>query len=245
MTVHSVRMPEGFGTRSIKSRGRPLSVMPHLKRSVVEVKASENCVAHSIIIAMAKLENDHDYKAYVQGRKIRPVVQKLLAKTGLNLSEGRGIPELLKFQEHFRQYKITVYRGLAYEDIIFEGQVDSSKRINLLYDDVEQHYHVIVNITGGVAKKYVCNACKISSASDANQRCEQTCSDCMASPPCVFTAVRIPCAEFNRHFRSQTCFANHKESTSNKKSICERKRCCETCGALTRDLKHDCRKRYC
>ena len=68
---------------------------------------------------MAKLENDPDYKAYVQGRKIRRVVQKLLAKTGLDLSEGGGIPELLKFQEHFRQCKITVYRGLACEDIIF------------------------------------------------------------------------------------------------------------------------------
>jgi len=38
MTVHSVRMPVGFGKRGIKSRGRPLSVMAHLKRSVVEVK---------------------------------------------------------------------------------------------------------------------------------------------------------------------------------------------------------------
>jgi hypothetical protein len=80
MTVHSVRMPVGF-VLGMKSRGRPLSVMAHLKRSVVEVKASENCLAHAIIIAKAKLENDPDYKAYVQGRNIRPVVQKLLDKT--------------------------------------------------------------------------------------------------------------------------------------------------------------------
>ena len=96
-------------------------------------------MAHAIIIAIAKLENDPDYKAYVQCRKKRPVVQKLLAKTVLNLSEGGGIPELLKFQEHFRQYNITVYGGLACEDVIFQGQVDSPKKINLLYDDVEQH----------------------------------------------------------------------------------------------------------
>jgi hypothetical protein len=154
MTVHSVRMPVGFG-RGIKSRGRPLSVMAHLKRSVVEVKASENCLAHAIILAIAKVVNDPDYKAYRQGRKIRPVVQKLLDKTGIDLSGGGGIPELLNFQKHFREYKITVYQGLAYEDIMFEGQVDSPKKINLLYDDVEQHYHVIVNITGAMAKYYV------------------------------------------------------------------------------------------
>jgi hypothetical protein len=55
MTVHSVRMPVEFG-RVIKSRGRPLSVMAHLKTCVVEVKASENCLAHAIIIAVAKAE---------------------------------------------------------------------------------------------------------------------------------------------------------------------------------------------
>ena len=64
--------------------------MAHLKRSVVEVKASENCLIHAIIIAIAKLENDPDYKAYVQGRKIHPVIQKLLAVTDISLSERGG-----------------------------------------------------------------------------------------------------------------------------------------------------------
>jgi hypothetical protein len=31
---------------------------------------------------------------------------------------------------------------------MFDGQVQTEKRINLLYDDVARHYHVIVNITG-------------------------------------------------------------------------------------------------
>jgi len=87
MTVHSVRMPVGFG-RGIKSRGRSLPVMAHLKTNVVEVKASDNSLAHAIIIAIAKVENDPNYKAYRQGRKIRPVVQKLLDKTCIVLSGG-------------------------------------------------------------------------------------------------------------------------------------------------------------
>ena len=62
MTVHSVRMPVGFSTRVVKSRGRLLSVLAHLKRSVVEVNASENCLAHAIIIAIANLKNDPDHK---------------------------------------------------------------------------------------------------------------------------------------------------------------------------------------
>ena len=87
MTVQSLRMPVGF-VRGMKSKGRPPSVMAHLKTSDVEVKSSENCLAHAIIIAIGKLGNDPNYKAYRQGRKIRPVVQKLLSKTGLDLSGG-------------------------------------------------------------------------------------------------------------------------------------------------------------
>jgi hypothetical protein len=51
--VHSVRMPVGFGR--VKTKGRQLSVMAHLKRSIIEVKAEENCLAHALIIAVARL----------------------------------------------------------------------------------------------------------------------------------------------------------------------------------------------
>jgi hypothetical protein len=43
--VHSVRMPVGFGKKALKTKGRPLSVMAHLKKSIVEVLAEENCLA--------------------------------------------------------------------------------------------------------------------------------------------------------------------------------------------------------
>ena len=40
VTVHFVKMPGGFGY-GIESKGRPLSVMAHLKKSIVEVKAEK------------------------------------------------------------------------------------------------------------------------------------------------------------------------------------------------------------
>jgi len=55
-------MPVGFCKNVLKSRGRPLCVMAHLKRSIVEVKAEENCLAHALLVA-AKVEIDPDYKA--------------------------------------------------------------------------------------------------------------------------------------------------------------------------------------
>jgi len=130
-------------------------------------------------------------------------------------------------------------------DIMFKGHVDSPNRINLLYGDVERHYHVIVNITGVMAKRFMCKACYKSCTIEATQRCDQTCSDFMVSPPCDFSKYRIPCAEYNRPFTCKAYLANNKQSTSNKKSICECKRCCATCGLLKRSEKHVCSKWYC
>ena len=52
VTVNSVKMPVVFGRCAIKSSGRPLYVMAQLKRSIVEVKAEENCLAHALIKAI-------------------------------------------------------------------------------------------------------------------------------------------------------------------------------------------------
>jgi len=96
-------MPVWFGKHAITSRDRPLSVMAHLKRSIVELKAEENCLAHALVIAIAKVHKDPNYKAYIQGRKICHVVQTLLETTGVDLSKGARIPKLVRFQEHFRE----------------------------------------------------------------------------------------------------------------------------------------------
>jgi len=69
--------------------------MPYLKTSIVEVKAEEYSLVHALVISIAKVENDPDYKAYRKGRKIRQVVQTLLETTGNDLSNGAAIPELV------------------------------------------------------------------------------------------------------------------------------------------------------
>ena len=38
---------------------------------------------------------------------------------------------------------------------MFDSRVVSAKCLNLLYDDVERHYHVITNLTGAMASRYV------------------------------------------------------------------------------------------
>jgi len=127
--------------------GRPLSVMAHLKKSVIAVKAVDSYLAHALKIAIAIVDNDANYKSHRDGWKIRPVVRNVLEKTGIDLSIGARIPELVRYQERFREYKIFVHEGLSSDNIMFEGLVESAKRLNLLYDDVKMHYHVITNLT--------------------------------------------------------------------------------------------------
>jgi hypothetical protein len=82
-------------------------------------------------------------------------VDNLLASTGIDLTNGGGIPELIKFQEHFKEYRIVVFGGLNYSDMIFDGQVESEKRINLLYDDVSHLYHVMYSVTGALSRQFL------------------------------------------------------------------------------------------
>jgi hypothetical protein len=243
--VHSVKLPVGYGKRATTSKGRPLSVLAHLKRSIVDVKAEGNCLAHALIIAITKLENSADYNSYRKGCRIRPAVQTLLETTGIDLSGGAGIRELARFQEYINEYKITVYQSVNCAYKMFEGQVDSSTRINLLCDDVERYYHLIKNLTGAMARRYVCKACNRACRNYVTHVCDQTCSDCTFSPPCVFSSVGIPCNEYNRHFRSRTCYAYYKQSTSKTRCVCERRRCCAMCGGLVTDASQECHKRFC
>jgi hypothetical protein len=82
---------------------------------------------------------------------------------------------------------------------------------------VTQHYHVIGNFTGAMAQLFVCKACGKVCRRDTSHTCDQTCSKCMASPPCVKARVRITCLDCNRHFRSQSYFSNHKLKHGTKK----------------------------
>jgi hypothetical protein len=76
---------------------------------------------------------------YRRGYKILLVVHHLLETTGIDLENGAGFPELSRFQERFSEYRFVVYEGLNCDQIMYDGLVDSSKRIKLLFDDVTRH----------------------------------------------------------------------------------------------------------
>jgi hypothetical protein len=117
MTVHSIKMPGGNGGSKIASKGRPLEIMERLKKSIVQVRVESNCLAHALVIAKEKVDGDPNYNSYGRGCKKYPIVDRLLETTGVDLSTGGGVPELLRFQEHFKEYRIVVFGGLICKHI--------------------------------------------------------------------------------------------------------------------------------
>ena len=96
-------MPVVFGRKSVRSNGRPLDEMVHFKRSVIEVKAKSDCMAHALIIAIARITKDPNFIAYRRGYKIlQKRVKHLLQTTGINPQHGGGIQELQRFQDQFQ-----------------------------------------------------------------------------------------------------------------------------------------------
>jgi hypothetical protein len=55
-------MPAGNG--GAKTKGRSIDVLSALKRSTVTVKAAVLCLAHAIIIAISRVNNDLKYASY-------------------------------------------------------------------------------------------------------------------------------------------------------------------------------------
>jgi hypothetical protein len=183
--VHSVRMPVGFG-RTQTPRGRSRSAIARIKRSVVQIRAERDCLAHALVVAIARVTNDPEYRKYSDGRnkmKILSKVMELLRATGIDLDGGGGIPELQAFQRHLSQFRIVVYYDLRHNCIMFEGQTVSSQRINLLFDG--EHYHVITNLPTALVVGYVCPACNEKCRSGVRHKCEMACDACSVVPPCV------------------------------------------------------------
>jgi hypothetical protein len=101
-----VRMPAGNVRRAEKTKGRTIDVLSAVKRSIVVVKAAILCLAHALVIAIARVDNDPKYKSYRNGYGLTQPVEDLLKASGVDLSNGGGLEELCQFQQHLSDYKL-------------------------------------------------------------------------------------------------------------------------------------------
>jgi hypothetical protein len=103
-------MPVGNGRE--KTKGRSLDVLSAIKKIIVVVKAAFLCLAHALVIAMARVNSDPKYELYRHGKGLNKHVEDLLKASGVDLSNGGGLEELEQFQNYLLVYKIVVFDGL-------------------------------------------------------------------------------------------------------------------------------------
>ena len=87
-----IGMPAGNGRE--KTKGRSLDVLNVIKRSIVVVRAAFLCLAHALIIALARVNGDSKYVSYRKGYQLDKRVEDLLKATSVDLSNGGGLEEL-------------------------------------------------------------------------------------------------------------------------------------------------------
>jgi len=110
VVIHSVKMPVGFGKTAVKSKGRPLSVMAHVKHSIINVKIETNCMAHALILTITRLTKDQNYNSYCKGYKILPEVQHLLQTTGIDLQNGEESTKSNDYKTLFKVQNCRLWR---------------------------------------------------------------------------------------------------------------------------------------
>jgi hypothetical protein len=170
------------GKLAEKTKGRSISVLSAIKKSIVVVKAAFLCLAHAFVIAMARVNNEPKYVSYRQGWCLKEPVQELLNASGVDLSNGGGFRKLEQFQQYLSGYEIIVFDGLHPDRVMFSGNSLSTKKLYLLYDRDNGHYDVITNLKGAMAKRYICNVC--DTLYDKTHKYGKVCSLCTATPPC-------------------------------------------------------------
>jgi len=96
------------------------------------LKAAFLCLAHALIIAMARVNGDPNYKSYRNGYGLHKPVEELLKASGVDLCNGGGLEQFRQFQQYLSGYRIIVFDGLYPDRVMFSGNFLSAIKLHLL-----------------------------------------------------------------------------------------------------------------
>ena len=249
MNVTYVRMPIGGG----RSRyyGSFKEMIKECK-GVIEIKNDDNlCLPRAIVTAIAQFHPDRKYKQNVRkniGKIQDRLSTELLSQANITIDpDGSGFSELQKFQNHLKDYRITVFKYTIKKkgtEILFKGADSlecSMKNINLLYHN--NHYNVITSLTAAFCCSYYCEVCNKGYDNKKNHRCKGKCFFCTSSPPCLRNGS-LSCLKCKRSFMNELCFQNHL--TTNDSNSCKNLMRCTSCLKFFKSSReHDCNETFC
>ena len=161
LSVTSVKMPVGTGKKSSQMYNSFEEECLN-RKGIICIQNKDNlCLPRALIVGKAYADSDVNF------RKVRRDIGKIQTSRTLELlkemeinipSSGCGIEELKLFQNHLKDYKITVYEYRTKgRKVIYEGVPNSDKKINLIY--FNNHFNVITSLTAAFCCSYYCEIC--------------------------------------------------------------------------------------
>lgn len=226
------------------------------KRSIIEIYNEDNfCLIRAIIIAIAYIEKDKNYKNMVQrpnNKTLRSKIIKVANDCNIS-SNGCGIKDIERLEQYFENYQIMVIDKqytITEEPIYLNKNKKFSKFIYLLYN--ENHFNVIVSMTAYLNKKFFCDKCKISFYHIGNHVCSATCKTCNRFN--CKPEFSIKCKTCNKFFQNLICKELHEEKfcfykkkcdkcnnfiSLNKTHVCDNEKWCKNCSEAV-SIDHKC-----
>ena len=246
VNVIHVSMPSG----GKGSKRTEMNLKKHLekKKSVVRIQNTDDlCMAHALVVAKAKVDEDPQYKSIVDHRKPMQtrMAQELHANADVPLGPC-GIEEAKQFQAYLTEYQINIVSKEYNNKIIYSGP-DKDKKIYLYMHN--NHYDVITKMPGFFARAYYCHECKKAYNNVETHLCPNSCKCCGARPICPELSW-MPCNDCGRMFKSQQCYDQHKEPRGKARSVCQGWVKCPQCKKAVQRYcaapdKHGCEKKKC
>lgn len=251
ISVDVIKVPIGFGRRTNIGKSFEDFYKVHRKSIYLpNITAEDGNICLAVAVLLGKIYADGEinqnlYNSLVYPQNHDDLVNqsnKLAQDAGVNLVDGGGLDEIMKFQEYLsNEYNLTVYSSRDGRSVYYKSPYKNRKNINLLLDN--NHFSLIKSLTAAFASSYFCSYCaEPYSTRLAHRNCPFKCERCLESPPCE-TLDNVNCSECNRIFLNQQCFNNHLEN-----KVCLNIRHCTDCTktfSYSEKRPHVCGSAYC
>lgn len=157
-----------------KGKGKGLKILDEInKRSIIRIKNNDTiCLARAIVTAIIERYDLTDsQKKYVkQGRSLqKSLATDLHENSNVNIKEEGNDLDDLKIFENYLNVRIIVFTSNNIENILYSGNEKFDNQLYFYYHD--DHFDVITNVTGFIAKRRFCKTCLIGYSN------QHTCKD--------------------------------------------------------------------
>ena len=179
INVIHVSMP--IGGRGNKRSEVNLEKHLEKKKSLVRIQNNnEICIARTLVVAKAKLDNDPQYKRMTnrRGTMQTHLAQELHQNAGVALGPC-GIEQAKQFQAYLTDYQINIV-SKEYSNNIIYSSPEKDKKIYLYMHD--NHYGVITKMPGFFARSFYCHTCNKAYDHHEDHLCPNESKCCGFSP---------------------------------------------------------------